>query len=103
MLPYSVTKRTTIFRTAREGAGPEGREGGDDGEEPRSQLDTGIHWEGVEIGDLFQGRWFMVGGGTSCFDGMGFAAHCVVLAFLATPLSYLGPCKGLFRLSMLGE
>ena len=99
MLPYSVTKRTTILRTAHEGLVPKGGRGQRRGAEESARHRHPLGGEGVEIGDLFQGRWFTVGGGTSCFDGMGFAAHCVV----ATPLSYLGPCKGLFRLSMLGE
>ena len=81
MQPYSATKRTTIFRTARERAGPVGR----NGTAVRSRRVSSTQ---ASIGrvsrrsKISRGDGFAAGDGTRCWEEVVLAKHFVVLAFL---------------------
>ena len=75
-----LSHKKTIFRTVRERAGPEGR----DGTAARSRRVSSTQ---ASIGrvsrrsQISKGDGLTVSSGTSCSDGMGLATHCLVVAF----------------------
>ena len=102
MLPYSATKRITVFKTARRGC-PCG-EGGDGREKPTSELHISVDGEVIEeIREVLEWGGERLGGNhevMACgFDGRGFDTHdCFLLWRPSSRLS--GCCR--FWLGFLG-